>query len=69
MIDKPTLKELTENSSNPFTLVIMAAKRARNLNSGGQELLDDYRGEKVVSKSLEEIAEGKITTDIDSKHQ
>ncbi len=60
MIDKPTRRELLENTSNPFTLVIMASKRARNLNNGGQELLDDYDGEKVVSKSLEEIAEGKI---------
>ncbi len=66
MIDEPSLKELTENTSNLFTLVIMASKRARNLNNGGEKLLEEYNGNKVVSKSLEEIAEGKLEIEDES---
>ncbi len=69
MIDEPSLKELTKSNSNLFTLVIMASKRARNLNNGGKELLEEYRGNKVVSKSLEEIAAEKIEIENDSPDQ
>ncbi|SDL37717.1 DNA-directed RNA polymerase subunit omega [Halarsenatibacter silvermanii] len=60
MVNRPTYSELTKNVENPFELVIMASKRARNLNNGGRDLKENYRSGKVVSKSLEEIAGGKI---------
>ncbi len=60
MVNRPTYSELIKNVENPFELVIMASKRARNLNNGGRDLKENYQSSKVVSKSLEEIAEGKI---------
>ncbi len=55
MIAKPSLNDLKDKADSPFTIVIMAAQRARNINDGGRELLDKYRGRKPVTKSLEEI--------------
>lgn len=56
MISRPSLNDLKDKADSPFTIVIMAARRARNLNEGGRELLKEYKGRKPVSKSLEEIA-------------
>lgn len=60
MIARPTLADLKDQADSPFTVIVMAAKRARNLNDGGNDLLDSYRGNKPVTKSLEEIQAGKI---------
>ena len=61
MINYPSHDELVKKVDSPYTLVILAARRARQLNLGGKELLADYKSEKPVSKSLEEIIEEKIT--------
>lgn len=60
MIARPSLEDLKEQADSPFTIIVMAAKRARNLNQGGKDLLDNYKGNKPVTKSLEEIEAGKI---------
>ncbi|HKL74784.1 MAG TPA: DNA-directed RNA polymerase subunit omega [Halanaerobiales bacterium] len=61
MVTDVTIESLKEKADSTYTLIILAAKRARHLNLGGQELLDEYKGVKPVSKSLEEIQKGKIT--------
>lgn len=61
MVTDVTIESLKEKADSTYTLIILAAKRARHLNLGGQEFLDEYRGVKPVSKSLEEIQKGKIT--------
>ncbi|MGM0410174.1 MAG: DNA-directed RNA polymerase subunit omega [Bacillota bacterium] len=61
MVTDVTIESLKEKADSTYTLIILAAKRARHLNAGGQELLDEYKGVKPVSKSLEEIQKGKIT--------
>ena len=61
MVTDVSVESLKEKADSPYTLIILAAKRARHLNLGGQELLDEYQGEKPVSKSLEEISADKIT--------
>ncbi|MGM0436840.1 MAG: DNA-directed RNA polymerase subunit omega [Bacillota bacterium] len=61
MVTDVTVESLKEKADSTYTLIILAAKRARHLNLGGQELLDEYKGVKPVSKSLEEIQKGKIT--------
>ena len=61
MVTNVSIESLKEKADSPYTLIILAAKRARHLNLGGQELLDEYDGEKPVSKSLEEIKADKIT--------
>ena len=61
MVTDVTVESLKEKADSTYTLIILAAKRARHLNLGGEELLDEYKGVKPVSKSLEEIQKGKIT--------
>ncbi|MFW6381245.1 MAG: DNA-directed RNA polymerase subunit omega [Bacillota bacterium] len=61
MIDKPSPKTLNNRVDSIYTLVVLAARRARQLSQGGEPLLKDYQGEKPVTISLEEIESGKIT--------
>lgn len=61
MITEPSVEKLDNKADSPYTIVILAAKRARHINLTEKELLDDYNGEKPVTKSLEEIDKGKIT--------
>ncbi|MFP4020727.1 MAG: DNA-directed RNA polymerase subunit omega [Halanaerobium sp.] len=61
MITEPSSEELSDKADSLYTVIILAAKRARHLNESGQELMEEYRSQKLVSKSLEEIEKGKIT--------
>ncbi len=61
MITYPPLDDLVGKVDSPYTLVILAARRARQLNIEGNELMENYKSIKSVSKSLEEISKGKIT--------
>jgi len=60
MITRPSAEKLHDKVDSLYTLVILASKRARHINIGGDLLLDNYVSEKHVSKSLEEIANNKI---------
>lgn len=60
MMNKPALKDLEKQVDSKYTLVTLAAKRARELTDGADILAEDVDTEKVVSIALEEIAEGKI---------
>lgn len=57
-MNKPTIDELLEKIDSKYTLVIVAAKRARSF-TGSQD--DSLKGEKPVTRALKEIAAGKIT--------
>ena len=61
MITEPSADQLQDKADSIYTVVILAAKRARHLNVGGSELLSKYKSNKPVSRSLEEIAKGKIS--------
>lgn len=61
MITYPSSDKLLKTVDSPYTLIILAARRARQLNIGGNEIMEEYKSRKPVSKSLEEIASGKIT--------
>lgn len=61
MITEPSIEELKEDFDSLYTLVILAAKRARHLNVDGDKFLDEYNSKKPVSMSLEEIGASKIT--------
>lgn len=61
MMTKPSLDELLKKVDSPYTLVILAAKRARQLNEGKKPLIgDNPESNKPVSRALEEIAADKI---------
>ncbi|RCW51403.1 MULTISPECIES: DNA-directed RNA polymerase subunit omega [unclassified Halanaerobium] len=61
MITEPSVDQLQDKADSIYTVVILAAKRARHLNMGGRDLLSNYKSNKPVSKSLEEIAKDKIS--------
>lgn len=57
---KPTLESLMTKVDSKYTLVTLAAKRARQLTDGDEPLVD-VDTTKVVSIAMEEIDQGKIT--------
>ena len=60
MIVKPTTAELLEKTGeNKFQLVILTAKRARQI-AGGAEKLVDTTEQAPVTVAAEELAEGKV---------
>ena len=60
MLIKPTLESLMKRVDSKYTLVTLAAKRARQLTDGDEPLVD-VDTTKVVSIAMEEIDQGKIT--------
>ncbi len=54
-------KDMLSKVDCRYTLVIMAAKRARQLVEGAPVLIDDATGVKPVCIASEEIFEGKVT--------
>jgi DNA-directed RNA polymerase subunit omega len=60
MLIKPTLESLMTKVDSKYTLSILAAKRARELNDGDAPLVST-KSQKVVSIAMEEIDEAKIT--------
>lgn len=60
MLIKPTLESLMQKVDSKYTLVTLAAKRARKLTDGDEPLVETDT-KKVVSIAMEEIDQGKIT--------
>lgn len=56
----PSLDVLVEKVDSKYTLVVLAAKRAREIMDGQQPLADS-KSNKPVTVALEEVAQGKIT--------
>ena len=56
---KPPLEVLLDRVQNKYALVIVAAKRARQLKEGAMPMVDIDSGNPVTI-ALEEIAAGKI---------
>lgn len=59
MSDKPTLEELQEKVPSKYTLVILAAKRAREITDGSRIMAGSIHDKPVIA-ALKEIAAGKI---------
>jgi DNA-directed RNA polymerase subunit omega len=55
----PSLEKSVEKVSNRYLLVVLAAKRARQLNRGATAQIES-RHRKPTSVALEEIAEAKV---------
>ena len=56
----PSLEKSLEKVSNRYLLVVLAAKRARQLNRGAQNQVENQQHTKPTSVSLEEIAQGRV---------
>lgn len=61
MIVKPTVSELLDKvGGNRYSLVIMTAKRARQI-ANGDPVKTEEKDRSVVTLAADEIAEGKVT--------
>ncbi|MCF7971832.1 MAG: DNA-directed RNA polymerase subunit omega [Methylococcaceae bacterium] len=64
-----TVDDCLDNVENRFELVLLASKRARQLESGAEEFVPRGK-DKVTVIALREIAEGHVTKEnIDMLHQ
>lgn len=57
---KPSVTELLKKVNNQFELVVMTAKRARQLSKGDKPLTNIQEASNVTL-AADEIAEGKVT--------
>lgn len=60
MMIEPALDELVKKVDSKYTLVVLAAKRARELTDG-QEPMVKTKSSKTVTNALEEVLQGYIT--------
>lgn len=61
MMSYLSIDSLVKKVDNKYTLVTLAAMRARELNNGAAPLVEGAEGKKTVSIALQEIDDGKIT--------
>lgn len=59
MMVKPTVTELLKKVNNRFALVVVTAKRARQLSNGDSPLTNKIEDSNVTLAAVE-IAEGKV---------
>lgn len=67
MLLYPSQDDLLKEIDSKYSLVILAAKRAKELhNNTATEMLDTYGSKKNVGKALEEIISRDLVLDPDS---
>lgn len=67
MLLYPSQDDLLKKIDSKYSLVILSAKRAKQLHNGeATHMLDDYHSVKNVGKALEEIISGDLVIDPDS---
>ena len=59
MMCYPSIDILVKKVDNKYTLVTLAAMRARELNDGNNSFVNGLEGQKTVSIALEEIYKDK----------
>lgn len=59
-INKPDIEQLRKKTDSTYTLVVQAARRARQLMDGAQSLVEDDE-QKPLTIAIEEINRGLIT--------
>ena len=65
MMCYPSIDSLVKKVDSKYTLVTLAAMRARELTDGQQPLIANAKDKKTVTVALEEIYEDKITYSFD----
>ena len=60
MIIYPSIDKLLDRVDSRYSLAVLAAKRAHQLENGDIELLNKYESPRTVGRALEEIADDKI---------
>jgi DNA-directed RNA polymerase subunit omega len=60
----PSVDSLKGKIDSKYTLVTLAAKRAREMQENKNELLQSYTSHKNVGKALEEVAAGALSKQV-----
>ncbi|ORN06869.1 DNA-directed RNA polymerase subunit omega [Lentilactobacillus parabuchneri] len=63
MLLYPSVDKLLDQIDSRYSLIALASKRAHELDSGANPLLDSYKSQKSVGKALEEISAGVLKID------
>lgn len=66
MISYPSIDKLLDQIGSRYSLAVLSAKRAHELDDGDEEMLSSYQSPRSVGQALEEIAADKIEIDPDS---
>ena len=64
-----TVEDCLENVENRFELVMVAAKRARQIATGGKDPMVQEESDKPTVIALREIADGFVTSEILSREE
>lgn len=67
MIIYPSIDKLLAKVPSRYSLAVLAAKRAHELETNGVRMLPAYQSKKTVGQALEEVAAGDVVIDPDSK--
>ncbi|GGJ86443.1 DNA-directed RNA polymerase subunit omega [Lentibacillus kapialis] len=67
MMLEPSIDDLQTKIKSKYTLVTIAAKRARQIQETEKVLVDDPKSNKYVGQALEEIMAEKLYVKEDSK--
>ena len=59
-----TVQDAVEKVGNRFDLVLIAARRARQIQTGGKDALEPEENDKPTVIALREIEEGLITKEV-----
>jgi DNA-directed RNA polymerase subunit omega len=62
-----TVEDCLKEIPNRFLLVMVAAKRAKQLYKGGEPLIENKAGNKKIVLALREVAAGRIDYEIPRK--
>jgi DNA-directed RNA polymerase subunit omega len=62
-----TVEDCLKQIPNRFLLVMVAAKRSKQLYKGGQPLIENRAGNKKIVLALREIAAGRVDYEIPIK--
>lgn len=60
MILYPSVDKLLEHVNSRYSLVMLAAKRAHDLDAGKDPMLTEYTSVKNVGRALEEVEAGDL---------
>ena len=66
-ITYPSIDELLARVDSRYSLSVLAAKRAHEIQAGFPKALEHYKADKAVGMAPEEITAGKVT--IDPEHR
>ena len=63
MMLKPSIDSLLDRVNSKYSLVILASKRAHELDAKAQPRMDSFESVKSVGQALEEIEAGNVIND------